>query len=64
VTPVLGLFEAAGHRHNVARSGFTDIAGTTLPSPAPRFSATPAELRQGELVEASEVLQRWTAVPA
>ena len=64
VTPVLGLFEAAGHEHNVARSGFTDVAGTTLPAPAPRFSATPAEVRSSEIVEADEVLRRWAGVPA
>jgi alpha-methylacyl-CoA racemase len=64
VTPVLGLFEAAGHPHNVARSGFAEAAGTTVPAPAPRFSETPAEVRPGETVDAGDVLRRWTGVPA
>ena len=37
-TPVLGLFEAERHRHNVARDGFIQHDGMTVPAPAPRFS--------------------------
>jgi alpha-methylacyl-CoA racemase len=60
-TPVLGLFEAASHPHNVARDGFADVDGTTVPAPAPRFSATPAELSSSEVAEGDEVLRRWGA---
>lgn len=42
--PVLGLGEAAGHPHNVARGTFVDMAGITQPAPAPRFSRTPGEI--------------------
>jgi alpha-methylacyl-CoA racemase len=43
-TPVLGLGEAASHRHNQARGTFTELAGVSQPAPAPRFSRTPAQL--------------------
>ncbi|VWX50597.1 CaiB/BaiF CoA-transferase family protein [Novosphingobium sp. 9U] len=42
LAPVLTMSEAARHPHNVARSTFTELAGVIQPSPAPRFSATPA----------------------
>lgn len=42
VAPVLGLGEAPGHPHNVARGTFTDVGGMTQPAPAPRFGRTPA----------------------
>ena len=38
--PVLTMSEAAKHPHNVARKTFIEIAGTTQPAPAPRFSRT------------------------
>jgi len=38
--PVLRMSEAAKHPHNVARQTFIDVAGTTQPAPAPRFSRT------------------------
>lgn len=37
VAPVLSMTEAASHPHNVARSTFVEIDGTTQPAPAPRF---------------------------
>ena len=40
--PVLSLAEAPGHPHNVARQSFVEIDGIVQPSPAPRFSRTPA----------------------
>ncbi len=43
-TPVLGLGEAAGHAHNLARQVFVEHEGVTQPAPAPRFSRTAAEL--------------------
>lgn len=45
--PVLSLFEAPEHPHNVARKGFVAIDGVTQPAPAPRFSRTQAEIRGG-----------------
>ena len=43
--PVLDLLEAPKHRHNVERNAFVEVAGTTQPAPAPRFSRTPSEVR-------------------
>lgn len=42
VTPVLTPWEASRHPHNTARGTFTNVGGNTQPSPAPRFSRTPA----------------------
>jgi alpha-methylacyl-CoA racemase len=42
VAPVLSPAEAPGHPHNAARDTFTEVAGVMQPSPAPRFSRTPA----------------------
>lgn len=42
VTPVLDWAEARTHPHMAARGAFTSVAGVDQPSPAPRFSATPA----------------------
>jgi alpha-methylacyl-CoA racemase len=44
VQPVLDLVEAPNHPHLRARDAFTEIGGTTQPSPAPRFSRTPSEI--------------------
>jgi alpha-methylacyl-CoA racemase len=42
---VLNLAEAAGHPHNRARNAYLEIDGVAQPAPAPRFDATPAEVR-------------------
>jgi alpha-methylacyl-CoA racemase len=42
--PVLSLYEAPEHPHNVQRGTFTEVAGVVQPAPAPRFSRTPAEI--------------------
>ena len=42
VTPVLTAGEALAHPHNLLRETFTAVHGVTQPSPAPRFSRTPA----------------------
>ncbi len=42
--PVLTMGEAAQHPHNMERNTFIDIAGTTQPAPAPRFSRTVPEV--------------------
>ncbi|MEH3033714.1 MAG: CaiB/BaiF CoA-transferase family protein [Aeromicrobium erythreum] len=44
VAPVVPLTEAYTHPHNVARGTYVERDGMTQPAPAPRFSATPAEL--------------------
>ncbi|NCG39194.1 MAG: CoA transferase [Actinobacteria bacterium] len=44
--PVLSIEEAPKHPHNVARSTFTEVAGVTQPSPAPRFSRTEAKIQR------------------
>ncbi len=44
VAPVLTLAEAPQHPHNVARGSYTEMGGAVLAAPAPKFSATPAEV--------------------
>lgn len=38
--PVLSIFEAPNHPHNVARGTFVNVDGVVQPAPAPRFSRT------------------------
>ncbi|WP_197084803.1 CaiB/BaiF CoA transferase family protein [Saccharothrix sp. ST-888] len=45
-SPVLTMRAAAGHAHLAARGTYTTHRGITQPAPAPRFSATPGELRR------------------
>jgi len=45
--PVLTLGEAPDNPHNKARNAFVEFEGVMQPAPAPRFSATPLELRSG-----------------
>jgi alpha-methylacyl-CoA racemase len=45
VTPVLSPREAASHPYNTARAVFA-LDGAIQPGPAPRFSKTPASVRQ------------------
>ena len=64
VTPVLSMGEAPGHRHNRARATFLERGGITQPGPAPRFSHTPAEIREvdaGVNADPLEVLSAWAA---
>lgn len=61
VTPVLDLFEAPMHPHNVARDVFQDLDGVMMPRPAPRFSATRSEFGQAKAATAEAVLSRWAA---
>lgn len=42
VTPVLSFTEAHTHAHSVARTAFTRMGNFKVPTPAPRFSRTPA----------------------
>jgi alpha-methylacyl-CoA racemase len=59
VTPVLGLFEAPRHPHNIARGGFTELDGATVPAPAPRFGGTPTGPAPSAAVSPAEALERW-----
>ena len=43
--PVLDFAEAQAHPHNQARRAYVEVEGIVQPAPAPRFSATPAEVR-------------------
>ena len=42
--PVLSVFEAPAHPHNVHRGTFIEVDGVVQPSPSPRFSRTTAEI--------------------
>jgi alpha-methylacyl-CoA racemase len=60
--PVLTMSEAAQHPHNLERGTFVEIAGTSQPAPAPRYSRTPAEVirppaHPGQHTE--EILRDW-----
>ncbi len=44
IAPVLTMSEAASHPHVVARQTIVQVDGVPQPAPAPRFSATQAEL--------------------
>jgi alpha-methylacyl-CoA racemase len=62
VAPVLSPLEAVDHPHNRARSTFVEVAGTTQPAPAPRFSRTPSSISSppeeaGRSTDAA--LERW-----
>lgn len=59
VTPVLSLAEAPLHPHNRARETFTSVGETMQPSPAPRFSASPALAVPPETATVEQVLSRW-----
>ena len=43
--PVLSMWEAPKHPHNVARKTFIELEGLDQPAPAPRFSKTVAEVK-------------------
>ena len=62
VAPVLDLVEAPLHPHNVARRTFLTREGVVQPAPAPRFSATPGEVREtsDQPVGIDAALAAWT----
>ena len=45
--PVLTMVEATAYSANTDRSVYTDVEGLTHPTPAPRFSRTPSQIRHG-----------------
>jgi alpha-methylacyl-CoA racemase len=60
--PVLTMSEAAEHPHNVERGTFVEIAGTTQPAPAPRYSRTPGEIGSAPAhpgQHTAEILRDW-----
>ena len=58
--PVLSIFEAPSHPHNVARNSYTTIDGVVQQSPAPRFSRTQAEISNGARVPGQDTLSVLT----
>ena len=66
VTPVLGLDEAPRHPHNVGRAAFYESDGIVQPSPAPRFSQTPASMPAAPALpspDAPNLLKAWGIAP-
>ncbi|MDQ1464337.1 MAG: alpha-methylacyl-CoA racemase, partial [Actinomycetota bacterium] len=62
VAPVLTLTEAPQHPHLAARGTYVERDGVSQPSPAPRFSRTPAALPVppgAEPIDPAEVLRDW-----
>jgi len=62
VTPVLTFDEAARHPHNAERGVFARIGGVLHPSPAPRFSRTPARSPAAPHtgpVDVHELIETW-----
>ena len=59
VSPVLSLREAMVHPANTARGMFIDRGGAVQSVPAPRFSATPGEVRESVEMTATEALAAW-----
>ncbi len=59
--PMMSMTEAHLHVHNEARQTFVRHDGVMQPAPAPRFSATPAEIQHGARTpeEVALVLARW-----
>lgn len=65
--PVLSMPEAAAHPHNVERGTFVTEHGITQPAPAPRFSATPADISRPPAhagQHTDEVLSEWLSLDA
>ena len=59
VTPVLSLTEAAAHPQATARASFIVRGGIAQAAPSPRFSATPATIRENGAVDLASVIERW-----
>jgi alpha-methylacyl-CoA racemase len=60
--PVLSMSEAPEHPHNQQRGTFVERNGVVQPSPAPRFSRTPAEIQRPPAFpgqHTDEVLTDW-----
>jgi alpha-methylacyl-CoA racemase len=60
--PVLDMDECVKHPHHVARKTHVEFEGVLHPSPAPRFSATPSEIRKAPSApgeDTRDVLEEW-----
>ncbi|KPF84087.1 CaiB/BaiF CoA-transferase family protein [Novosphingobium sp. AAP93] len=62
LSPVLSMGEAMDHPANRARAMFIEHNGVKQAAPAPRFSATPGEVRVSAALSAAEVLEAWSKV--
>ena len=61
---MLNLREAAEHPHNRERATFVELDGVLQPSPAPRFSRTPAAtptFPDDATLNIRTVLENWSA---
>ena len=54
--PVLSIFEAPQHPHNIARETFIEIDGVVQPAPSPRFSRTVPQVVHGARVPGEDSL--------
>jgi alpha-methylacyl-CoA racemase len=64
VTPVLTFEEAARHPQNAERGVYERVGGVLHPSPAPRFSRTPARppaVPAGGPVDVHQITESWCA---
>jgi alpha-methylacyl-CoA racemase len=55
--PVLKFTDAPAHPANVARATYIEVDGVTQPAPAPRFSRTPGEVRNGGSAAGADTTQ-------
>lgn len=54
--PVLSIFEAPQHPHNVARNTFLEVDGVMQQAPAPRFSRSTPEISHGARIPGEDTL--------
>ena len=54
--PVLSIFEAPTHPHNVARKSYLEVDGVMQQAPAPRFSGTEAAISGGARIPGEDTL--------
>jgi len=59
-TPLLSMQEAKAHEQHTARTGFVELNGVSVPAPAPRFSETPATVRESRRLSQAEALDAWS----
>lgn len=54
--PVLSIFEAPQHPHNLARNTFLEVDGVMQQAPAPRFSRSTPEISHGARIPGEDTL--------
>jgi alpha-methylacyl-CoA racemase len=59
VSPVLSMREAMTHPVNTARRVFMEHGGVAQAAPAPRFSATPGQVRETTTLSPAQALDAW-----